>query len=272
MASLQRLVRQWEPLPDEDVLAALGAALLGSGLGVTPADQSRFRRFAVEWLDKKRESLWVRIRQSETYQLWAATAGPGQVVEPDVVAKILRSEEGEDIAVPLAVAIHRQELEAAVDYDVAVSCAAQQSGYVGRVVSAARALGLLVFYENDMTYEWWGRNFLAEGRRVYGQHAWHFVPFISVDYFGEPRPRVAFETAMMAAAKRGDDYILPVLVGEVTAPPEWLPPHIGVLHAEDNSPEQLAGHLSTKVRATKASGRRSRDFGTAVREAHAAQR
>jgi hypothetical protein len=118
-----------------------------------------------------------------------------------------------------------------------------------------------------MTLAWWGRNFIVEGRKVYGQRTWHFVPFISAEYLVEPRPRDALEAAIVVAVERGDDYILPVVVGDVRVPPQLLHPHIGILRAEDYPPPELAAALSTKVAASKARGARALDLGMIVRSA-----
>jgi hypothetical protein len=108
------------------------------------------------------------------------------------------------------------------------------------------------------------RTFIDEGRRMYGQLAWHFAPFLSAAYFTDADLRDGF--AMAVALKRADEYILPVLVGAVRVPEEMLPLYIGVLRAEQHSPDQLAKALPSKVVLTK--GRRAaRDFGAAVREA-----
>jgi hypothetical protein len=147
-----------------------------------------------------------------------------------------------------------------------VSCAERESGYVQSVVSAARARDLRVFYETEMTYEWWGRNFITEGRRIYGRRARYFVPFISAGYLREARPRDAFESAVSAAVARRDDYILPVLVGDVRVAPELLDPAIGYLRAEDHSPAELAAKLAQRVTSPTARTAGARDFGAVAHD------
>jgi hypothetical protein len=266
------LVPHYEELPDAELHTELGAVLLGAGLGVSPAERGRFRRFAQAWFENKADELTRRVHASETYRIWAATAGPGQVAEAGVLAAALR-EQGQDdrTAAALGVVLTRDTTaKTSRTYDVAVSFADELLGYVRSVVTAARVLGLTVFFEPDMTHEWWGRNFLVEGRKVYGQRAWHFVPFISTGYLSGPRSRDAFDTAMLAAVHRGDDYILPVLAGDARVPPELLNPAVGYLRAEEHGAGELAGHLLAKVRATQstqAAGPGARDFGGAVRAA-----
>jgi hypothetical protein len=267
VTQLGALVRFCEPLSADDLLAALGSALDGSELNVSPVDPERLRRFARRWLATKSGNLRERVRRTETYRIWAATAGPEQVMEADVVAVALAQDGFRDeIAAPAAVAIQRIEIARAKDYDVAVSCAERESDYVQSVVAAARARDLRVFYEKEMTYEWWGRNFITEGRRIYGRRARYFVPFISAVYLREARPRDAFESAVSAAVARRDDYILPVLVGDVRVAPELLDPAIGYLRSEDHSPAELAAKLAERVTSPTARTTGARDFGAVAHD------
>lgn len=269
MTGVHDLVPAYEALPEDDVYAVLGAALLDSGIGVGPSDPGRLRRFARAWFEAKRDELWHQVRASDTYRIWAASAGPGQAVESHLLAETFAGQEGDvRLEAALAVALSRDQLQRdRQTYDVAVSAADGESAYVAEVVSVARNHGLRVFYDKDMTSAWWGKNFLAEGRKIYGQLAWHFVPFISAAYLVETGPRDAFDAAMAAAIERGDDYILPVLIGDVRVPPEMLHPQIGYLRAEDYTPAELAEALRVKVSTSKARGASARDFGSAVREA-----
>ncbi|GAA5172982.1 MULTISPECIES: hypothetical protein [Amycolatopsis] len=271
MSTLTDLVAFCENLEDDDLDAALGAALLGSGLGVAPQDRGHLARFAREWFGNKAGQLRRRVRETETYRIWVATAGPGQVAEAGVLANALHEQGHDDpTAAALATVLARDEFaRTSRVYDIAVSFAGPQADYVASVVAEARALGLVVFHEPDMTHQWWGRNFLMEGRKVYGQLTLHFVPFISAEYLAEPRPRDAFETAMVAAVRRGDDYILPVLIGEVVVPPQLLNPHVGYLRAEEYGPRDLAARMKDKVIASKNGGAGPRDVGAIVRAAQA---
>ncbi|MCA1705675.1 MAG: toll/interleukin-1 receptor domain-containing protein, partial [Actinobacteria bacterium] len=247
----------------------LGASLLGLGLGISPAERDRFRLFARRWLHNKARQLWQRVQDSGTYRSWVESAGPGQVVNPDTVAGILRQPgEDADSSAALAVLLVRAEAAAVTqDYDIAVSFAAEQRDYVERTVTAAKSLTLRVFYDRDMSHTWWGRNFVVEQRKVYGQRALHFVPFISIEYLARPYPRDEFSYAMLRVVEREDRYILPVLVGEVVVPPELLHPCIGYLRAEEHTPEQLAAHMKVVVEDSRGRGRQPRDFGAIVHDA-----
>jgi TIR domain-containing protein len=152
-------------------------------------------------------------------------------------------------------------------YDLAVSFAGEHRDYVERVVRAGEARGLRVFYDRDKGNDWWGKNFIREQRNIYGSQARYFVPFISSEYLTKPIPMDEFSSAMMTAVERGDDYILPVIIGDVRIPPDLLPRHIHYLRAEDYSPDELAAQLQTKVQQAKAVGQQPLNVGTVVQRA-----
>lgn len=152
-------------------------------------------------------------------------------------------------------------------YDVAVSFAGEHRDYVEQTVRACRELGLRIFYDRDMSNEWWGKNFIREQRKVYGSQTRYFVPFISTEYLAKPIPMDEFSAAMMTAVKQGDGYVLPVLIGDVRVPPDLLHPHIHYLRAEDFTPQQLAAQLQAKVRQAEISGQETRNITSVVQEA-----
>jgi hypothetical protein len=128
------------------------------------------------------------------------------------------------------------------EYDLAVSFAGAQRAYVERFVDACKQLGLRVFYDRDMAVTYWGRNFIYEFRSIYGGTAARFVlAFISAEYLTTPYPQDEYAAATEQAFRRaGQPYLLPVVVGDVTIPPELLNPAIGWLRADDHTPTQLA--------------------------------
>jgi len=158
-------------------------------------------------------------------------------------------------------------LSEAANYDLAVSFAGEHRDYVEQTVRACGELGLRVFYDRDMSNEWWGKNFIREQRKVYGSQTRYFVPFISSEYLAKPIPMDEFSAAMMTAVKLGDGYVLPVLMDNVQVPPELLHPHIHYLRSKDYSPEELAQQLHAKVKQAEASGQQIRSVGDVVQEA-----
>src|ERR1700722_1185506 len=110
------------------------------------------------------------------------------------------------------------------EYDLAFSFAGEHRPYVERTKAACEALGLKVFYDKDVTNDWWGKNFIREQRKIYGKRALYFVPFISDEYFLKPIPSDEFDTAIWESVQRQNEYILPVLIGSPTTRPDSSPP------------------------------------------------
>ncbi|MDA2803031.1 toll/interleukin-1 receptor domain-containing protein [Nocardiopsis suaedae] len=152
-----------------------------------------------------------------------------------------------------------------IKYDIAVSFAGEQRGYVARFVEACKALGVSVFYDRDLTNEWWGNSFIREQRKVYGAKTRYFVPFISTEYLSKPIPQDEFSAAMMAAVNQGDSYVLPVLWGDVQVPADLLHPHIHYLKAGDYTPERLADAVAQRIGIYPQQA--VREVGEVVREA-----
>lgn len=132
-------------------------------------------------------------------------------------------------------------------YDLAFSFAGEQRSYVEATKVACEALGLRVFYDRDKNNEWWGKNFIVEQRKVYGSQTRFFVPFISTEYLAKPIPNDEFQAAMMTAVKRGDAYVLPVLMDAVDVPAELLHPHVHYLRSTDYDSPALAEQMRQRV-------------------------
>jgi hypothetical protein len=152
-------------------------------------------------------------------------------------------------------------------YDLAFSFAGENRAYVEQTKNACEQLGLKVFYDRDKNNEWWGKNFIVEQRKVYGSQTHYFVPFISTEYLAKPIPSDEFQAAMMTAVKRGDGYILPVLIGDVQVPSELMHPHMHYLRAEHYKPADLAREMQQRVGTASDVGQQRRDIGEVVHEA-----
>jgi hypothetical protein len=132
-------------------------------------------------------------------------------------------------------------------YDFAFSFAGEHRAYLEATKNACEDLGLKVFYDRDKNNEWWGKNFIVQQRKVYGAQARYFVPFISVEYLAKPIPADEFQAALLTAVEKGDDYILPVLIGDVQVPSELLHPHTHYFRTDDYTPEQLAREMQRRL-------------------------
>jgi hypothetical protein len=153
------------------------------------------------------------------------------------------------------------------EYDLAFSFAGEHRTYVEQTKAACEKLGLRIFYDRDVTNDWWGKNFIREQRKVYGARALYFVPFISDEYFRKPIPSDEFETAIWASVQRQDDYIIPVLIGSPAIPADRLPPYTHYLQAEQYSPAQLADEMYKKVQKAKSAHQEPREVSAVVSDA-----
>lgn len=153
------------------------------------------------------------------------------------------------------------------EYDLAFSFAGEHREYVERTKVACEKLGLRIFYDRDVTNDWWGKNFIREQRKVYGARSLYFVAFISNEYLLKPIPADEFDTAIRASIQRQDEYILPVLIGRPTIPPDLLPPFTHYLEADRYTPEQLADEMYKKVEKARGANRESREVLTVMSDA-----
>lgn len=152
-------------------------------------------------------------------------------------------------------------------YDLAFSFAGEQREYVEATKRACERLGLRVFYDRDLSNEWWGKNFIREQRRVYGSRTKYFVPFLSTEYLAKPIPMDEFSAAMMTDVRQGDGYVLPVLLGNVEVPPDLLHPHVHYLRGDDYTPEELASQLQRRVGVADSRGQVPQEVSTVVKRA-----
>ena len=135
----------------------------------------------------------------------------------------------------------------AASHDIAVSFPDSERDYVAQVVEALRERGMSVLFERDRTNDWWGRNASGSSQVQY------FVPFVAAD---------EFSSAMLAAVKSGDGYVLPVLTGDT--PADQLHPHVRYLRRSEHTVDQLADVLVDKV---DQAGHETRAVGEIVKHA-----
>jgi hypothetical protein len=150
------------------------------------------------------------------------------------------------------------------EYDLAFSFAGEHRDYVEQTKVACEKLGLRVFYDRDLSNDWWGKSFIREQRKVYGERALYFVPFISDEYFRKPIPTDEFETAIWTYVQRKGEYILPVVIGHPQIPADRLPPYVHYLQAEHYTPEALAQELYIKVQGAKAANQQPQEVSSVV--------
>lgn len=161
--------------------------------------------------------------------------------------RAVREEDGAEPEPAEVLPFERPAAAVRFDYDIAVSFSGRQRSYVHETVLAARQLGLRVFYDEDISGDWWGRNVLVEMRRVYRTGTRFVVPFISAEYLASSFGMDELCFAMTTALRRAEPYILPVVFGDIELPPDVLHAYTVYLDAYQHTPQQLAAHMRRQV-------------------------
>ena len=125
------------------------------------------------------------------------------------------------------------------EYQVALSFAGEQRGYVDEV---ARHLGMRsidVFYDGYLQAWLWGRDGVETFHEVFAMKANYVVMFISVEYVEKPWTRVERRAAFSQMIKEEEEYVLPVRFDDTAVP--GLPDTVQYLRANEHTPAELAG-------------------------------
>lgn len=133
------------------------------------------------------------------------------------------------------------------EYDVAVSFAGADRPVVAELVDKLKARGLEVFYDFDQQAVLWGKDLRKELARVYSQDAQFMIVCLSDSYPERDWPTFEFEIGKDAAAKRTDDYLLPLIVGETRPHIVGLPPTVGHISLANRSLDEVVELTQEKV-------------------------
>ena len=93
-------------------------------------------------------------------------------------------------------------------WDVALSFAGAQRGYVEQVARALRARGVRCFYDADEQIELWGKYLAEELPAIYGEQAAAVVVFISAEYAARDWTRLERRAALGRAVRERREYVL----------------------------------------------------------------
>jgi hypothetical protein len=138
-------------------------------------------------------------------------------------------------------------------YDVAVSFAGEVRAKVLEVIREAEQLDLQVFYDFDRQALLWGKDLRKLLASIYTEEALFMLIFLSKDYPEKDWPAFEYEMGKATAHKRTQEYLLPVLVDDVTV--VGLKGTVGHLDLRTTSPKAIADLLSQKVEAVEAASK-----------------
>lgn len=136
-------------------------------------------------------------------------------------------------------------------YDVALTYAGEDRGYVERVAVECERLGVRVFYDRSLTHHLWGNDLNVDCLNAYRHESSFVVAFISEYYLAKRWTKKEFEAARGAPEARIYDYLLPARFGISESP--GMPSDIADVDLRQISAEMLAEIIFQKVSAHRQS-------------------
>jgi hypothetical protein len=134
-------------------------------------------------------------------------------------------------------------------FDVALSFAGEDRGYVEQVARLLPRRGVSAFYDEAERVELWGEDLYDALDQVYRLEARYVVMFVSEHYAAKRWPTHERRSAQARAIQDEQAYILPVRFDDVDVPGLS---NISYIDARDMTPEQLVDLICTKIEAGSA--------------------
>ncbi len=130
-------------------------------------------------------------------------------------------------------------------WDVALSFAGAQRGYVKQVAEALKARGLSCFYDADEEIELWGKYLAEELPTIYGEQAATVVVFVSADYAARDWTRAERRAALTRAVRERREYVLPARFDDTPLP--GLLSDMVTVDLRTRTPQQFAAMVFDKL-------------------------
>jgi hypothetical protein len=130
-------------------------------------------------------------------------------------------------------------------YDVALSFAGEDRGYVEQVAEELRQLGVTVFYDGFEQVNLWGKDLAEHLGRVYSKDSRFVVVFASRAYAAKAWPNHEKQFALGRHLRGDKGRILPVRFDDTEIP--GIPPTLGYLDIRVLTPSKLAELIRQKV-------------------------
>jgi hypothetical protein len=131
------------------------------------------------------------------------------------------------------------------EFDVALSFAGAQRGYVESVAGLLEGKGLEVFYDRFRQSQLWGKNLVEYFQEVYYSKSKFCIMFISDDYLRKMWPVHERRSATARDLEQFGEYILPVIFQDANVP--GLDKYKGYLDARKLGPEDIARAFMEKL-------------------------
>ena len=131
------------------------------------------------------------------------------------------------------------------DFDVALSFAGEDRGYVEQVARNLATMDLRVFYDKHEAVTLWGKDLYSHLSQIYSDRARFTVMFISKHYKNKLWTNHERASAQARAFRERREYILPVRFDSTKIP--GVLDTVGYLSLENVSPAQLANLIREKL-------------------------
>jgi hypothetical protein len=131
------------------------------------------------------------------------------------------------------------------NYDVALSFAGEDRGYVDQVANLLKQKGISVFYDLFEEENLWGKNLYDYLSDIYQNQAKFTIIFISVDYIRKLWPDHERQSMQARAFKENKEYILPARFDNTDV--KGILPTIGYIDLTKKTPEQLVEIIGRKL-------------------------
>ena len=142
-----------------------------------------------------------------------------------------------------------------MQYQVALSFAGEQRGYVEEVARCLQERSIAVFYDGFEKVTLWGQNATEAFHEAFAQQADYVVMFISQAYVDKAWPRHERRSALSRAVQEQSEYVLPVRFDDTSVP--GLQEDAIFLRAEEHTPAQLAATIAEKLGMERFNGKAS---------------
>jgi hypothetical protein len=147
-----------------------------------------------------------------------------------------------------------------VDYDVCLSFADEDRGYVGAVAEALRRRAVRVFYDAHAQADLWGKDLYVHFDYVYRKAARYCVVFGSQHYVRKYWTKHELGSAQSRALMNAEEYLLPARLDDTEIP--GIRPTVSFVDLRGMSPEAFADLICDKLQ------RSSLDSGHGVDRTH----
>ena len=127
-------------------------------------------------------------------------------------------------------------------WDVVLSFAGAQRGYVEQVAGALKARGVRCFYDDDEQIDLWGKYLAEELPAIYSERAAAAVVFISAEYAARDWTRLERRAALSRAVRERQEYVLPA---GSTTPRCWT--DIATVDLRPRTPQEFAAMIAAKL-------------------------